>query len=320
MREATATPTSPATAPKDTTTATATAPAKPTVATMAVTELKRVLPHPIESLTVDGQKGTVAALGQQPWISDPWRSLPIPKALRPSNLERDQARIFFGRDNQPRIMGSRIGPAGPRQLYLRYRRGRWRWGRRELGAFASGPDAALYGVLGWRDPEVVCKVGLFCLIKSRRGWSKAKLPLAPPAVAQRIDLGSDAAYALLKQRLLVLQATRWKSVGGEAPWGGSPAAAWVEGKSAWVSVPDDDALYRYEGASWKRNESPVRSPRGLWSDDPNSVWVVGRDGAAYFDGKLWRRIEGLQGPLAEVVGHGETVWLGGSSGVFRVRR
>jgi hypothetical protein len=294
----------------------------PQLAKVELAELTQVVREAVVSLGIDTQKGRAAALGKgvtQTWMDagDGWKAMPIPAALTAAAGERDRARIYFGRDNQPRIMGTRLGAAGPRQLYLRFRHGAWKAWPRELASFAGKPHAALYGVLGWDDPEVLCKVGAFCLIKQRRGWSEVPLPLPAPAVAVRVDLGADGAYALLEHKLLRLRDKSWQPVGGVGNWKGRPAAAWIRGDDAWVSVPGDNALHRLAGAGWQRHPSPVRAPRGLWSHAAGRLWVVGEDGAAYFDSKRWHRIAGLGGPLTDVVGHQDRIWFAGDSGVWQ---
>ena len=281
----------------------------------------------IRSLAIDPERGKVAALGTTPWLLEDgvWRRIPVPEALSAQDGERDVDRIYFGRDYQPRIMGARHDEGGARQLYMRFRYGRWQLDANEQAAFAGKPHAALYGVLGWDDPEVLCKDGAFCLIKQRSGWSKAPLP-APPSDTRRIDLGADAAYALLDDRLLRLEMRSgspttgvWTRVGGDVPWKGQPAAAWLHGDGAWVSVPDDRAVYRYDGA-WTRHASIVGSPQGLWSDKPNEVWVAGSEGAAHYDGRQWHRIAEVAGPLVVVRGLAKRLWFAGASGVWAGRR
>jgi hypothetical protein len=216
-------------------------------------------------------------------------------------------------------MGARIGPDGPRQLYLRFRFGAWRAEEREQAAFAGKPHAALYGVLGWDDPEVLCKVGKFCLIKQRSGWSQVPLPIEPPKTALRIDLGTNGAYALLERHLLRLGDEAWQAVGGEGPWQGLPGGAWIDEQGGWVTAPDEDAIYRSRGDGWQRHASPVDEPRGLWSPDGRQLWVAGRNGAGYFDGRSWYRVGDIDGPLSEVIGLGEQIWFAGPGGVWSAR-
>ncbi|MBW2456933.1 MAG: hypothetical protein JRI68_20635 [Deltaproteobacteria bacterium] len=298
--------------------------ARPAMPTIELGALQRVVSQPVVSLGLDTQKGRVAALavgGEQTFMDrgEGWQPMPIPTGLRPAAGERDEARIYFGRDNQPRIMGTRLTPAGPEQLYLRYHRGAWKRWPRELASFAGKPRAALYGVLGWDDPEVVCKVGAFCLIKQRKGWSQVPLPVPPPATAVRVDLGADGAYALLDRRLLRLGESSWQAMAGAGPWQSRPAAAWIRGGRGWVSVPAEDSLYRLDGTTWQRHAAPVRGPRGIWSSSVGTLWVVGQDGAAHYAGGRWSRVKALEGPLAEVVGHQGHIWFAGESGVWHAR-
>jgi hypothetical protein len=289
--------------------------------TLRLADVERPVEAPVHSLAIDPERGKVAALGEDPWLFDgqSWRPIPLPVALRPKHGERDEARIYFGRDYQPRIMGSRIGADGPRPLYLRFKQGSWREEPRELGAFAAKPHAGLYGVLGWDDPELVCKVGEFCLVKQRSGWSQVPLPVPAPRMALRIDLGPGGLYALLDRQLLRLGDGRWNPVGGEGPWTQEPAAASLGPGGAWVSVPREQAIYQHDGQSWIRHSSPVREPRGLWSGTDHELWIAGADGVGYFDGARFWRVVGLAGPVTEVIGRGDRRWFGGSGGVWSAR-
>src|SRR5262245_43136936 len=69
---------------------------------------------------------------------------------------------FFGRDDQPRLMGYRRADGGGRAepFYRRFKGGRFQPEPSELGPLAA-PEGALYGVLGHADPEVVCRPGSF---------------------------------------------------------------------------------------------------------------------------------------------------------------
>lgn len=289
---------------------------------LRLADVEQVVKAPVHSLAIDPERGKVAALGQQPWLyeGDNWKAIEPPDELRPAKGERDEARIHFGRDNQPRIMGTRHGAQGPRQLYLRYRFGSWREEPRELAAFAGKPHAAIYGVLGWDDPEVLCKVGEFCLIKQRSGWSQVPLPVDPPRTALRIDLGAGGAYALLDRQLLRLGNKTWAPVGGDGPWKGTPGGAWIRERGGWVSAPEEDALYEHDGTRWQRHASPVREPRGLWAGRAGELWIAGRDGAGYLDGSNPWRVAQIPGPLTEVIGRGDRIWFAGPVGVWQGRR
>jgi len=71
----------------------------------------------------------------------------------------------------------------PRMVYLRFRDGAWKEERSEIGALA-GDSSELFGVLGEVDPEVVCKVGGICLVKSRQGWKEVNATIPPSAVVR----------------------------------------------------------------------------------------------------------------------------------------
>ena len=293
--------------------------------TQASFEWRHPIKKAVHSLAVDPDGGKVAALGSETWIREKnvWRAIAIPESLQPKEGDRDEVRIFFGRDNQPRIMGTRFEEAGPRPHYLRFRHGVWKRWPRELAAFSRRPHAAIYGVLGWNDPEVLCKIGLFCLIKQRRGWSKVPLPLAEPRRAVRIDLAASGAYALRRDRLLRLTKTRWVAMGPIGPWQKRPHAAWFDERRAWVTVPEELAIYvldrSEEGATWTRVASPVGAPHGLWATPGGTLWLAGSTGAAYFDGARWHRVAKRTESLREVIGLGGEIWFAGPTGVYRGR-
>jgi hypothetical protein len=289
---------------------------------LRLSEVAQVLAAPVVSLALDPKRGQVAALGAQPWLFDGsrWLPIPLPSPLHPQAGEHDEVRIHFGRDSQPRIMGNRFGADGSRQLYLRFRHGGWREEPKELASFAGKPRAAIYGVLGWDDPEVVCKVGELCLVKQRSGWSQAPLPVPGPTMALRIDLGLGGVYALLPRQLLRLDQGGWVAVGGSGAWQHPPGGAWLHRAGGWVSVPEEDALYHYDGRSWRRHPSPVHEPRGLWAGSEQELWIAGSDGAGYYDGERFWRVEGVAGPVAEIVGRADRLWFGGAGGVWAAKR
>ena len=92
----------------------------------------------------------MAALADMPYIHDgqSWSPRPLPDALRHAPGEDEFVEIFFGRDNQPRLMGRRIGLDGARSaVYLRHFPSGWRKEPAELGPLANADS--LYGPLGF---------------------------------------------------------------------------------------------------------------------------------------------------------------------------
>src|SRR5450432_2145811 len=133
-----------------------------------------VLAVPVRSIAL-GEGSRIAVLGDVPYLGDArgLRPLPVPNALRAKPGESDAVRIFFGRDNEPRIMGSRRSAAGEAAIYWRHTSGAWRDGREEIGQLGGSTRGGLWGVLGSLDPELVCRVNVVCIIKRTSGWTTA---------------------------------------------------------------------------------------------------------------------------------------------------
>jgi hypothetical protein len=245
----------------------------------------------------------VAVLAGEPWVKDreKWRKEPVPGGLDES------ARIFFGRDDRPRLMGGRDAP-----LYLRLKRAGWQREPSEIGRL-SGGSGGLFGVLGYADPEVVCQVGGECIIKRRTGWRT----IAAPAGAPRVGLCEGGAYAAGEGSLLRLGADGWQPAATELPVQRA-AGFWIHGNGTiWVADATDPALYHYDGRQWTRMGSPVGAPGELWATGPTDLWLVGEVGAAHYDGSTWRRVDGPAGGLRCIVGRGaQDLWVGGSSGLW----
>ncbi len=247
-----------------------------------------------------------------------WQDVPLPEQLRPRSGERDEVRIFFGRDDQPRIMGGRLEGARAAPVYLRRRPpAGWVAERNETGRLLGPPPAPLFGVLGHDDPEVVCKLGDQCIVKRLTGWST----VPAPERRLRMELSGKLAIAFGDQVLLRLERSGFVPLGGPAPFGSAGGAFVDPDGKAWVSEPKASTLHRYDGTSWTKLASPVHAPRGLWGAGSSDLWVAGEDGVGYFDGKEWRRVAGPEGSFAEVVGRtSDEVWVAGASGVWRGSR
>ncbi|HET7543690.1 MAG TPA: hypothetical protein VFK05_27645, partial [Polyangiaceae bacterium] len=97
-------------------------------------KLVQLLSVPVSAIAL-GEGTRIAVLADVPYVGDArgLRPLPLPATLRPKPSEVDDLGIFFGRDNEPRIMGRRRGEAGERAVYLRHLPGGWRDGREEIG-------------------------------------------------------------------------------------------------------------------------------------------------------------------------------------------
>jgi hypothetical protein len=292
-------------------------PSTQAAATPAVTgfSFRRVDPTPVVSLAV-GKPPKIALLGAgEALIGDGKGLARVPVGDAPS--AELSIEIFFGRDDQPRLMGMRrTSASGKAQAYYRrYKGGRFQPEPSELGPLAGG-DGALYGVLGHADPEVVCRPGLFCLVKRMTGWSRA--PAHPVPV--RVVLAGGSAWALHPDRIERLEKEAWVPVVPERRFG-DPVALFVDSDGApWVVESKSDAVTRLVKGTWETTASPVRGARAIFGSAPNDVWLVGASGAARFDGTGWRDVSGVPGPLSLIAFAAPSLWLAGAAGVFEGTR
>ncbi|HEX6278315.1 MAG TPA: hypothetical protein VFZ53_34955, partial [Polyangiaceae bacterium] len=181
--------------------------------------------------------------------------------------------IFFGRDDQPRLMGYRRRDAKLEPYYRRSKGGRFQPEPAELGPL-SAPEGALYGVLGHADPEVVCRPALFCLVKRTTGWRRAPAHREPV----RIVLGGDTAFALHRDRIERLEGDAWVPLAPERAFD-DPRSVLLERDGApWIVEGGRDGIARLVAGRWETLEAPVRGPRALAGVPPNDVWLVGTSG------------------------------------------
>jgi hypothetical protein len=281
--------------------------ALPNVPSVELLAFERVLDVPVHSVALG--KGTrFAAIGQDVWLDDGKgkKKLPSPAS------QTDGIRIYFGRDDQPRLMGFN----GSDSVYLRWRGGAWQKGATEIGKLGAGTRAPLFGVLGYDDPEVVCKVGEQCIIKRLTGWTTIDAPKGRPDVV----LASKSAWAFEGSSLLRLDKDKegFRPVAEKVSFT-KASGVWASGPGdIWVTEAESSSLHHFDGKEWKRDVSPVAGPRGLWATNASDIWLTGDGGAAHFDGKTWSRVKGASDPVAEVTGRSaDEVWLAGKSGVWR---
>jgi hypothetical protein len=239
--------------------------------------------------------------------------LPLPAALRAKPGDVDRLGIYFGRDNEPRVMGSRMGESGERAVYWRHLPNGWRDGREEIGQLGGAVPLGLWGVLGSADPELVCRVNSLCIIKRRSGWT-----LAPAGAIERlVTLQEGVLWGLDGSGIAGIDKRGWATVIA-APSAWKPRAFWATAGEAWVSTADE--LWHFHDGKWASITSPVGAVSALWGASRASVWLAGAHGAAHFDGKDLRATT-LREPLAAANGRSDDeVWLGGPTGLYRVRR
>jgi hypothetical protein len=263
-------------------------------------------------------KKRVAALADEPWVKEggEWKRVPIPAPYGPGPGERDQARIFFGRDDRPRLMGTRRREDRDqdRIIYLRLKPEGWQPALYEIGRLGSPTvPGGMFGVLGHADPEVVCKVGDVCIIKRRTGWTTVD---SGPAAAEVKLCGSDA-WGLYPDALAQMTDAGWQRLPGPVPWT-RPTGFWaVDASDIWVSEAAAGKLFHYDGQVWSEHPSVIDRPCELWASASADVWLVGGGGSAHFDGSAWSRVTGLSGPLAQIEGTSKhDLWVGGGAGLW----
>ena len=233
---------------------------------------------------------------------------------RPEAGDHDETRIFFGRDDRPRLMGTRHSATGNTIVYLRLKPEGWRPALYEIGQLGNrNVPGGLFGVLGHADPEVVCKVAVQCIVKRLTGWTAvASGPDRP-----HVKLCRERAWALYPDGLAQMTETGWRRLPGPVPWK-EPTGFWAQGEhDAWVSVASAGLLYHYDGQRWSEQASVVAGPRDMWGNESDGLWLVGDGGAANFDGTRWSRVRGPTGPLSQIEGvSSQDLWLGGDSGLW----
>ena len=272
---------------------------------------ERVDPTPVRSFAV-GKPPKVAALtAGEVIVYDGEKTLrvPAPETREPELV----ADVFFGRDDEPRLMGySRLASGKSRQYYRRYRGGQLRPEPSELGPLA-GADVLLYGVLGHDDPEVVCSPGRFCLVKSVAGWGRA----AAHAEPVRMVLAGGTAFALGKERIERLERGAWLPLVPERAFDDAASLSVDSAGVVWVVEAKPERVSRLVNGRWETMASPVHGARAVRATSASDVWLVGGSGAAHFDGKTFRPVPDVSGPLAFIARSASTLWLAGEAGVFR---
>ncbi len=238
---------------------------------------KRVFETPVDFF-IAGEKGRMAILATEDGAVVPyrferekWERLALPEKHRAAEDDASLG-IYFGRDNRPRLMGFR-DLKKPKMVYLRFKDGAWQDQRSELGALA-GEGAALFGVLGEADPEVVCRLDSICLLKSRKGWQEVERSITPSAVVRAFG---GAGYALTNDGLFRAGPKTFDRVGPAATWTTRATGFWVgqgspAGDLAIVVEPEKNLLHvlAEPGGAWRTESSPITRP----------IDVVGPLGAA----------------------------------------
>ena len=243
-----------------------------------------------------------------------WQRLALPPAER-AKVGALTAGIYFGRDNRPRLMGYHSPPSGI--VYLRFKDDSWRPELREIGPLGKDGPEPLFGVLGEADPEVVCRAGDRCLVKSRRGWKEATPSPVPTAVVRAFE---GKGYAVTLDGVFRADDNHFVRVGPPPPWKAQPTGLWVgPGEAIAVVEPISGMIHSLEnaGAKWTTEAAPLERPSDVVGP-PSDRLVTGLDGLAHGDGARWSRVSGVNGPLDRVIVAAWGTIVGGRSGIFTV--
>lgn len=297
-------------------------PSAPKAVTVKRGSWKRELEMPASSIGVGKRRVAVLTMDGERYASafmregDKWSDLKVPERMLASAGERDELRIWFGRDDRPRVMGTRYRPDGSGEMvYLRFK-GNWRDKAGEIGRLDSPPEAPLFGILGHDDPEVVCKLGDTCIIKRLTGWTM----IPPPPEILRVELAGTGAVGIGRTTAWRLAKEGWEPLSAApVPWKSAPAGLWASADGpVWVAEPGRDLLHHWSGATWTSHPSPQNEPQALWGASPDDVWLAATEGPAHWDGARWSRLLEPTGAFEDVRGGFEgEIWLVGPAGVWR---
>src|SRR6478735_4679736 len=207
-------------------------PSAPSTVLPVKLSLAQVLSVPISAIAL-GEGTRIAVLADTPYVGDKrgLRPVPLPAMLQPKAGEVDELGIYFGRDNEPRIMGTRRGTQGERAVYLRHLASGWRDGREEIGQLGGAVPGGLWGVLGAADPELVCRAGASCIIKRSSGWTTAPAG----SLKRTVTLQDGQLWGLDASGISGIDAHGWTLVIAAPAWS-EPRAFWATRGQAWVST------------------------------------------------------------------------------------
>jgi hypothetical protein len=277
----------------------------------AAPKLERVSDKPCRALALD-QEPYWAALGDEVATVGDKKGVheeKLPEALRGPSTELG---IFFGRDYRIRIAGTAHTAKGDEVRYYRSLPGGLRPALDELGPLGKTGTPALFALLGTADPEIVCRAGMSCLIKTIHGWKKA----SAPAGLERVGLSVGGGWAIAGSQFFEL----------DKDWTALPAGPWQKASDAFrrggrVCVVEHAAsrMHHFDGSKWASAASPVAGPRSLWGDEA-ALWVTGDAGAAVSTGGAFQVISGAPKQIVQVLGRNSgDMWLCSAQGVFRAR-
>ncbi|HEX9621586.1 MAG TPA: hypothetical protein VF989_15685, partial [Polyangiaceae bacterium] len=108
----------------------------------------------------------------------------------------------------------------------------------------------------------------------------------------------------------------WEELQSPAAFDRPSALSVAPDGAVWVVEGGSGRLYRMNDGTSTHVPHPVGTGRAVWVGR-DAVWLAGSGGAASFDGAVWRCAHGVEAVLDFVAGVESTIWLAGSSGVYR---
>jgi hypothetical protein len=263
----------------------------------------------------------IALLSDTPWVHDQdgWSERPFPEALRRRGDEGERLQIFFGRDYQPRVMGSRwrVGDeaevAAHQAVYLRWQRGGWRPDPKELGPLGAS-SGGLFGVLGIEDPEVVCRPLAVCVVKRTSGW------LRIPATSQPVWMTwvNGEVFASSAGEVLRLGPRAWERP--QQPPPGPAVSVWANGSVLKVAIISG-TVHHWAKESWLVDTSAPPGAEAVWGLGDGPLWLAGGSFACHGVPTKWRCRNLELGSPVVLTGRSVQgpVFLGGSLGLWRAQ-
>lgn len=278
-----------------------------------------LLETPLSSFALgNGQR--ISALGNEPWIFEghKWREVPVPAHLRNWDARNTSVRIFYGRDNQPRLMGwtDVSGSTEPGGVYLRHKATGWQREPAELGRLGHS-RGALYGILGEADPEVVCRPGDICLIKRVSGWGQTPADAEPAWV----QMAGTHVFKVTDSQVSQLVKDSWETVIAELP-SGEVTNVWGDGEGALFLIAGGQ-LFRKDDEKWSQLATPLDSCRAIAAQPNGKIWVGGTNGVCRLEGAevdarpVWSCAQQKLGAVVQIEVTSDAVFMASDQGLFR---
>jgi hypothetical protein len=270
-----------------------------------------VLDEPVTEIALD-KPPHVAALGKASVFARTnkgFQQQALPRGLL--DAPGLQLKVFYGRDYRVRVVGTRSAASGTESVYLRSLPGGLKPAPAELGQLGNSHAGPLVAVLGTDDPEVVCRPGALCLIKRLSGWAK----LSAPAEVTHAAISDGQGWIVAGKQ--ILRADRdWVPIPPAGTWN-NPSGLFAVEAHLYVIEAGAKLLHVHASGAWQAFASPVGTPLSVWGATAKSLWLVGSDGVAHFDGGSFRPVDAPSG-LVRVLGRGnDQLWFAGSSGLYR---